>query len=143
QMLDADGTPLRTLATSGSLTWVPDGVIRRLWTGDAMDSVHIASPAPPLPAPVAPFTGTSMLMYELAFAQARRRAATRQDTAVYLIAMVPPAQRVERRRVWLVGPDSAEMDYFGVARSGYRFDGSGRLLGADWTATTYGYLIRR
>jgi hypothetical protein len=39
--------------------------------------------------------------------------------------------------------DSMELDYFGVARSGYRFDASGRLLRADWRNTTYRYRIER
>ena len=35
------------------------------------------------------------------------------------------------------------MNYFGVSRSGYRFDGQGRLIRADWTGTTYRYRIAR
>ena len=48
-----------------------------------------------------------------------------------------------KTKAWLVGRDSAELSYFGVAKSGYKFDDRGRLLRADWTGTTYKYRVRR
>jgi DUF2911 family protein len=81
-------------------------------------------------------------MYELAFAEARRRSA-HGETELALLTMSPGQRAPQRLRAWLVSPDSAELDYFGVARSGYRFNARGELTRADWRNTTYRYVITR
>jgi hypothetical protein len=142
ETLNGDGAPLRFTGSSGSFTYVSDGVIRAVYRDGRMDTTRIATPVPPWPTPSNPYIGTSYLMYELAFADARRRSAA-ADTVIYLLTLLPGQTTPERRPIWLVGRDSAEMSYFGVAKSGYRFDGAGRLLRADWTGTTYRYRVAR
>jgi hypothetical protein len=51
--------------------------------------------------------------------------------------------RVTPGRVWLVSADSAESDYFGVARIGYKLDATGALMRSDWRQTTYKYVVNR
>jgi hypothetical protein len=65
------------------------------------------------------------------------------DSLIALVTMHPAESRPQRLRAWLVGADSAELDYFGVNRSGYRFDRSGKLIRSDWTGTTYRYRVAR
>jgi hypothetical protein len=87
--------------------------------------------------------GVTYLSYEWAFAALRRRVATGGDTALYQLALIAAQPSPSRTRAWLVGADSAELSYFGVAKSGYRFDRDGRLVRSDWTNTTYRYRVER
>jgi hypothetical protein len=118
-------------------------VIREVLREGRMEITAVAAPIAVWPTPSIPYIGVSYVMYELAFADARRRAAAEPNLTLPLWTMVAAQKAPEQRPAWFVGPDSAEMSYFGVARSGYRFDDSGRLLRADWTGTTYHYRIHR
>jgi hypothetical protein len=142
ETLAGDGTPLSPPGNAGSFTYLPDSVIRVTRWGDQVDTTRIPSPAPPYPTPTTPFIGVSYLMYQLAFADARRRAPT-PDSVIYLLTMIPRQTTPEARRVWILGADSAEMSYFGQAKSGYRLDRAGELVRADWTGTTYRYRVSR
>src|SRR6185503_5657482 len=84
----------------------------------------------------------SYVTYELAFERARARGTT-GETRLPLVGPIASQTTPQLMRVWLVGPDSAEADYFGVARSGFRFDAQGNLLRSNWTQTTYKYLVSR
>ena len=64
----------------------------------------------------------------------------RSDAGASLVVFRPaPGKRFDVN----VGADSAELNYFNVARSGYRFDDKGKLIRADWRETTYRYQITR
>ena len=136
-----DGTPLTHNWSSGSFRWTGDTVVRvTIRDREPLDH-RIPAPRQTLPGAAIPYVGVSFLTYELAFADARRRAGP--DTALYTLTMIGTQTRPAKTKAWLVGADSAELSYFGVAKSGYRFDESGRLMSADWTGTTYRYRIRR
>jgi hypothetical protein len=137
-----DGAPIETTGSAGSISYGRDSLVRVSLRAGQMETTRIATTVAALPTPSIPYIGVSYVMYELAFAGARRPAAA-PDSAVSLLTMIPSQTKPERRRVWLVGADSAEMSYFGVAKSGYKFDARGQLLRADWTGTTYGYRIAR
>lgn len=143
ETLSGDGAPVRATGTAGSLTYMKDSVIRESLRGGKPETTRIAAPVLTLPTASAPFIGVSYLMYELAFAEARRRAGATPDSVVYLLTMYPAQTTPEPRRIWWVGGDSAETSYFGVAKSGYKFNPAGQLIRADWTGTTYGYRITR
>lgn len=129
---------------SGSLTVRGDSVVREGFTQGVQQVTIAAAPHGVFPAPGIPYLGVSHLAYELGFAAARQRAASATpDTALYTMSVIAGQPRPSRTRAWLIGPDSAELDYFGVNRSGYRFDAAGRLIRSDWTGTTYRYRTRR
>jgi len=140
---DANGTPLRHNGAFGSLDYAGDTIVRR--SIDKGEEVETRVPAPngAFAGPSIPYVGVTYLMYEEAFAAARRRVATKSDSSIYLLSMFTGQREPQRSRIWFVGKDSAELNYFNVARSGYRFDDKGRLIRADWTGTTYRYQIRR
>ncbi len=138
-----DGSPLRTNGSAGSLAYLPDSVIRETLQQGAFTTQRMASPVPVYPGPSLPYLGVSFLMYELAFVAARHRSGNTGETEIHLLTMVPGQTAPQRLRAWLVRPDSAELDYFGVARSGYKFNQHGELLRSDWTNTTYRYRITR
>lgn len=139
----ADGAALRGTAQAGSITYAGDSVVREVLLDGQTVTHRIAAPLGALPGPAIPYLGVSFLMYELAFAQARERSNGAAESSWSLLTMIPGLPRTQRQRVWLIGSDSAEADYFGVARSGYRFDAQGRLVRADWTRTTYKYRATR
>jgi ketosteroid isomerase-like protein len=139
----ADGTPLRGTAQVGSIVYAGDSVVREVLQSGQTVSHRIAAPSGAVPSPVIPYLGVSFLMYEFAFARAHADAKGAAESAWGQLTMLPSLPRSQRQRVWLVGTDSAEADYFGVARSGYRFDAQGQFLRADWTGTTYKYVARR
>lgn len=155
--LDAAGDPLRysvetrdpqgALLThnwsSGSMTFRADTIERETMRDRELVASRIPAPRHTVPSPSIPYIGVSYLMYERAFADARERAATSPDTAIFGLTMLGPQNAPSKTKAWLVGRDSAELSYFGVAKSGYRFDARGRLLRADWTGTTYKYRVRR
>ncbi len=136
---DALGTPLTYAGASGSLTFTGDSVVRETLEKGVSASQTLYAPHGAFPSPGLPYIGVSYLMYEQAIAAARLRG----DSAIYLLGMFAAQKNPQRSRVWFPASDSAELDYFGVARSGYRFDASGALIRADWRGTTYRYRIAR
>ncbi|MEP6763089.1 MAG: DUF2911 domain-containing protein [Gemmatimonadaceae bacterium] len=138
---DANGVPLTTNGSQATLTWRGDSIIRDMLQNGARVSGAVYAPYGAFPSPGIPYIGVSYLMYEYAFAAAREKAEA-TDARIQLLAMFNGIP-VEKKRIWFVGSDSAEADYFGVARSGYRFDKSGQLIRADWRGTTYRYVIAR
>ncbi|MGH7710457.1 MAG: DUF2911 domain-containing protein, partial [Gemmatimonadaceae bacterium] len=128
---------------AGRMTLLPDSITRETLRDGSLTTQRIAAPAGVVPGPSLPFLGTAYLLYELAYAQARRLSAEKSESEWHLLTIHPLQTQPQRTKVWLVGADSAESDYFGVARAGFKFDSQGRLLRSDWSATTYKYQIRR
>lgn len=139
----ADGTPIRTTATEGSMTFRRDSVIRETLRNGQPETQRVPAPNGALPGPLLPYIGVTYLIYEIGFAQARARAAAGEPPALRFLTMLPMQMAPGNTKVWLVGPDSAEADYFGVARHGYKFAPDGTLMHADWTGTTYRYKVER
>ena len=139
---DTDLRPLRHNGASGSIDFADTSVRKTIRNGEDVTG-RIVAPRHTFVGPSIPYIGVSYLMYEAAFADARNHAAARRDTSLWTLTMFAGQGAPTKTRAWLVGPDSAELSYFGVAKSGYRFDENGRLLSADWTGTTYGYRVRR
>ena len=148
--LAADGRPAKytietrdaagaRVAASGSMTYAGDTILRETLRNGQMETQRVSSQIAALPSPSLPYVGVSYVMYELALNDARRR----RDTAVTQLGMIAQQGAPQRTRAWFPSPDSAEISYFGVAKSGYKFDADGRLLRADWRGTTYGYEIKR
>jgi hypothetical protein len=79
----------------------------------------------------------------LGFALARRAANPDGSGLYHDITFVPTQIRPAATRVWFIGADSVELDYFGVARRGFKLDAAGRLIRADWSASTYKYRMDR
>ena len=73
QTTDADGKPLRHNGASGSLVYVGDSIIRRSIDKGEEVETRIAAPNGAFPGPSIPYVGVTYLMYEEAFAAARRR----------------------------------------------------------------------
>jgi hypothetical protein len=143
QTTDADGKPLRHNGASGSLVYVGDSIIRRSIDKGEDVETRLAAPNGAVAGPSIPYVGLTYLMYEEAFAAARRRVAKGLDSSIFLLTMFTAQKEPQKSRIWFVGTDSAELNYFNVARSGYRFDDKGKLIRADWTGTTYRYQIKR
>lgn len=137
-----DGTPERGVGLVGSFTRMGDTLVRETPGTERPDTQRVAAPGAVFPGPMVPYTGVSFLMYELALGEARR-SATGGESSISLITLIPRQVTPGRTRAWFVGADSAELDYFGLARSGWKFAPDGRLLRADWTQTTYRYRITR
>jgi len=143
QTTDAAGQPLRHNGASGSLVYVGDSIIRRSIDKGEEVETRLRAPDGAVAGPSIPYVGVTYLMYEEAFAAARRRVATGLDSSIFLLTMFTAQKEPQKSRIWFVGTDSAELNYFNVARSGYRFDDKGKLIRADWTGTTYRYQIKR
>ncbi|MES2306379.1 MAG: DUF2911 domain-containing protein [Gemmatimonadota bacterium] len=145
ESFDADGAPMLASYT-GTMTFRNDSLVRDVYNATS-ELVQVSSPAPygAVPYTGIPYFGLSYLMYEDGFAAARRRIAAGVDSVPYLyqITLFPAQLKPQRSRAWLVAADSAELDYFGVARSGFKFNAAGELLRSDWTRTTYRYLVER
>lgn len=142
----APGSPGRRLAwTRGAMTFIGDTVVRTLTLASGTDTTNrIATPGGAVPGFTLPYVGTSYLMFELANAQALRRAARGDTLARWTwVHMIAALARPQSQQVWQITADSLEADYFGRARSGYRFDAAGRLISSDWRRTTYQYRISR
>ncbi|MEO5800275.1 MAG: DUF2911 domain-containing protein [Gemmatimonadales bacterium] len=140
---DGAGAPLRTDGASATLDYIGDSLIKQVLSKGEMVTQRVAAPNGAWPTPSIPYIGVSYLMYEFAIAALRERARVAPDSMIYLTYTFAGAPNPTRKRAWLVAPDSAELDYFGVARSGYRFNVKGELIRADWTGTTYRYLVQR
>jgi len=137
-----DGTPQRAGA-NGWLDLAGDVLLRETAGEAKPDTQRIDATGPIFPGPSLPYLGVTFLTYELAFAEARGRATSAGESSIRLMTMIPRLTRPGMTKVWFIGADSVEMDYFGVARSRYKLAPDGRLLAADWTATTYGYRMVR
>ena len=134
---NADGQPVLNGRT-GSFTVAGDSLTREAYQAGQLVTSRLAAPATVLPAFGLPYIGTTFLIYELGLAPK-----VAGDTALYSLSLNAGMRSVQRSRAWIIGSDSAELDYFNVARSGYRFDGAGQLIRADWTRTTYRYRVIR
>lgn len=141
---EGDGRPVASGVHRAEYAWEGDSVTRRLTIGDSTVVHRIAAPPGAVPGPSLPYLGVSYLMYELGLAAARTVPPDSSGARrMSQIVSIPGLARASAVRVWFVAPDSAEMDYFGVARSGWRLAADGSLLRADWTGTTYRYRIER
>lgn len=140
----ANGDPIVTPGSAGAMGFVGDSIFRQAVQRDStMQTQRMAATQLTVPGPSIPYIGVSYLMYEIAFAEARTRANPAGESTIATLTMLPNQPAPQRTQVWFVGADSAELNYFGVARSGYKFDAQGRLIRADWTQTTYRYKITR
>jgi hypothetical protein len=139
---DASGAPLLN-NVSGSLEFGRDTIVRTAYRNGQMETARLFAPNGAVPSPGLPYVGVTYLSYEWAFAALRRRVASGGDSALFQLSMFAGQPAPSRTPAWLVGTDSAELSYFGVAKSGYKFDARGRLVSSDWTATTYRYRVQR
>jgi hypothetical protein len=139
----ADGTPVRTPGANAWMTLAGDTLLRETMGAEKPDTQRIPAPSLVMPGPSLPYVGVSYLMYELAFADAKKRADAKNESSMRLITMNPRQVSTFPTKVWFIGNDSAELDYFGVTRSGWKFATDGSLTRADWTNTTYRYRIVR
>jgi hypothetical protein len=125
------------------LEFARDTIVRTAYRNGAAETARLFAPNGAVPSPGLPYVGVTFLSYEWAFDALRRRVASGADTALYQLTLFPAQPAPGKTRAWIVGSDSAELSYFGVAKSGYRFDKAGRLTSADWRSTTYRYRIER
>lgn len=145
QLFKPDGTRIEPNSANASLTFSHDSVTRETVRGTEPVTQRLATPngATPLlgSSLMIPFA-YSYLTYELAYARARAKQPT-GETVWHLLSTSAGQSAPQALRVWHIVPDSAEGDYFGVARSAFKFDSEGRLLRSDWTGTTYQYKVVR
>lgn len=135
-----DGRPT-TSGGQATFEYGADSVTRTLLiNGQPVVDRMAASRA--FPGPSVPYLGVSLMMYELAFGAARPMTES-GESSIELLTLSRMQRRPARTRVWFIGPDSVEMDYFGAARSGFKLDSVGRIVRADWRATTYKYQMSR
>ena len=142
--VDAVGNPFLNGAT-GTMAWERDSIVRTAYRNGQADTQSIPVAAGTFPSPGLPYVGVSYLSYEWGFDALRKRLASggASDTSLYQLTLIAAQRSPAKTRAWVVGPDSAELSYFGVAKSGYRFDSRGRLVRSDWTGTTYRYRVDR
>jgi hypothetical protein len=139
---DAAGAPMLNGVT-GTMDFGRDTIVRTAYRNGQMETQRLAAPNGAVPSPGLPYVGVTYLSYEWAFDALRRRLTSGGDTALYLLTLLAAQAAPGKTRAWIVGTDSAELSYFGVAKSGYRFDRAGRLMSSDWTGTTYRYRVER
>jgi hypothetical protein len=139
---DAAGAPMLNGVT-GTMDFGRDTIVRTAYRNGQMETQRLAAPNGAVPSPGLPYVGVTYLSYEWAFNALRRRLTSGGDTALYLLTLFAAQPAPGKTRAWVVGTDSAELSYFGVAKSGYRFDRAGRLMSSDWTGTTYRYRVER
>ena len=141
---DATGNPFLNGAT-GTMAWERDSIVRTAYRNGQAETQSIPAAAGTFPSPGLPYVGVSYLSYEWGFDALRKRLASggATDTSLNQLTLFTTQRAPAKTRAWVVGPDSAELSYFGVAKSGYRFDSGGRLLRSDWTGTTYRYRVDR
>jgi hypothetical protein len=141
---NGDGSPPRGGVARATYTWANDSLIRELVIDGQASEQRLAAPRGVVPAPSLPYLGVTYLAYEVGFRAARGQSA--DSTGAHRLPQVYAITRQSApaaTRVWFPAADSAEMDYFGVARSGWRFNAAGDLIRADWRGTTYRYLVER
>ena len=144
RVTDVTGAPMLNGVT-GSLEFAKDSIIRTAYRNGQVETQRLAAPNGAVPSPGLPYVGVTYLSYEWAFNALRRRLASggTGDTALYQLTMFAAQPAPAKTRAWVVGADSAELSYFGVAKSGYKFDRAGKLVSSDWTGTTYRYRVER
>ena len=141
RLTDGDGKDVANSVTQARFEYANDSVVRIATRNSVADTTRIAGH--PYISPTLPYLGQSYLNYEFAINEVRRAAPGSREGTIQLITIHPSLKQLLRSRVWFPAPDSAELDYFGVARSGYHFDANGQLDRADWTGTTYRYRVAR
>ena len=144
QTTAGDGSAVAGVAERMTFTWTGDSLVRDMVVQGQASQQRFATPPGTVPGPTLPYLGVSYLMHEIGFRAARRRQP--DSTGAWRLPQVFAISRqlsASPTRIWFVGADSAEMDYFGVARSGWKFGNDGRLLRADWRGTTYRYQVVR
>jgi hypothetical protein len=139
---DASGGPLLNGVT-GSLEFGGDTIVRTAYRNGQMETARVFAPNGAVPSPGLPYVGVTYLSYEWAFDALRKRAASGRDSVIYQLSMFTTQPAPSKTPAWIIGTDSAELSYFGVAKSGYKFDARGRLVSSDWTGTTYRYRVER
>ncbi len=144
-IFSADGRKLEPNTGNAKMMFGADSITRTATRGAETVTQQIAAPNGAIPllgsSLMIPFA-YSYLTYELAFERARA-AAPSGETKWFLLGPSASQTAPQAMRVWHVSADSAEGDYFGVARSGFKFDAAGRLIRSNWTATTYKYIVTR
>ena len=142
-MAKPDGTPLRGNADAGSIEYATDSVTREVLKDGQLVSERVVARPGMLPGPSLPYIGTSVLLYEIGFDAARKLANAAGEASLSQVFMIAGFRQPSGTRLWFIGKDSVEMDYFGVTRRGFRLDEAGRIVSADWTNSTYKYRMRR
>lgn len=142
-MSKPDGTPLRGNGQAGSLVFGGDSLTREVLKDGQMLSEHAASRPGIFPGPNLPYVGTTVLFYEMGFRAMRAKADAQGATVLPQTFMIPGFRQVNGIPIWFIGADSVEMDYFGVARRGFKLDKQGQIIRSDWTNSTYKYVMRR
>jgi hypothetical protein len=148
--LSTDGAPARydvetrdasgaVVAPTGAMVYASDTIVREALRNGQRETQRVPIRSAAFPSPSLPYIGVSYLMLESAIGDARRRG----DSVITQLTMIPAQLAPQRTRTWFPSPDSAEVSYFGVAKSGYRFDAAGKLVHADWRGTTYAYDVKR
>jgi hypothetical protein len=84
-----------------------------------------------------------VLLYEIGLTAARKTATPAGESTLPQLIMIAGANRPNGTRVWFIGTDSAEVDYFGVARRGFKLNDKGEVIRSDWSKTTFKYDMRR
>jgi hypothetical protein len=139
-----DGSVLVGAGQAGSMTFASDSVTRDVMDKDGnMVTERVVSRPGILPGPSIPYVGTTVLLYELGFASARKTAGEGGQSVLPQLYMIAGFKQPAGTPIWFIGQDSVEMDYFGRARRGFKLDAQGRVLRADWTKTSYAYVVRR
>jgi hypothetical protein len=138
-----DGTALRGNGQAGSIEFASDTLTRETLRDGAMVSERVPARPGILPGPTVPYVGATILMYELGFAFARPTADASGASGLPQVYMIPGFTQPSRTPIWFIGTDSVEMDYFGVARRGFKLDAAGRVIRSDWTGSTYKYKMVR
>ena len=123
---DASGAPLLNGVT-GSLEFARDTIVRTAYRNGQSETARVFAPNGAVPSPGLPYVGVTYLSYEWAFAALRKRVASGGDSALFQLSMLAAQLAPSKTPAWIVGKDSAELSYFGVAKSGYKFDARGRL----------------
>ena len=143
-VVDAAGSPMLNGVT-GAMEFGRDTIVRTAYRNGQAETQRIYAPNGAFPSPGLPYVGVSYLSYEWNFGALRQRlaAGSTADTALYQLALTPLQPAPSKTRAWVVSSDSAELSYFNVAKSGYKFDADGRLVRSDWTGTTYRYRVER
>ena len=142
--VDAAGAAFLNGAT-GTMEFGRDTIVRTAYRNGQAETQSIFAAEGAFPSPGLPYVGVSYLSYEWGFDALRKRLAsgTTADTSLHQLTLIAGQRAPAKTRAWVIAADSAELSYFGVAKSGYRFDRDGRLLRADWTGTTYRYRVDR
>ncbi|MGH7472226.1 MAG: hypothetical protein ACRENP_30110, partial [Longimicrobiales bacterium] len=127
-IFSAEGKRIEPDAANATFTYVGDTIVRQTVRGTEPITQRIAAPNGAVPllgsSLLVPFS-YSFLTYELAVARARA-SAQNGESRLSLLGTLAALTTPQSTRVWLIGEDSAEVDYFGLARSGFKFDAQGR-----------------